>query len=271
MADLANVTTPTGGDTPAPSAPTTPAAPAAAVTATPQTAPVAAPTPQPSNEGMVPSYRIRETREAAIREANEQFARREAEYTARLEAVQRQLHAVVGVTPPADPEIAVVRDQFSKLYPGLSKIEERAEQLLGVLERSGDLEAQTNHYWQSYGRQTMGRLFERAQESLGTPLTEEGKRQLHAAFTGYVSSSPELTGRYANDPTLVDDFWKAFTSSFIDPSRRVASAAVVDRTGAPLPSDTPSGAPRVSALPKLNNMDERAAQGWASYQATAKK
>ena len=147
-------------------------------------------------------------------------------------------------------------------------MEERSKDLMGILDRSGDMEAQNSHYWQTYGRQSMDRLYEHASTSLGAPLTEAGKRQLHSAFTGYVSSSPELMSRYASDPTLIQEFWTDFTSSFIDPARRAASATVVGRAQGALPQDTPSGAPRVGPAPQPANLDERAASGWAQYQTT---
>lgn len=258
---------PTPAVTPVAATPATPAAPVAA--ATPQATPAPGPTTSPG-DGWVPSYRIRETREAALREAQESWAEREAAYQAHLQQIQSQLHALVGVAPPQNPEIDAVRQQFAQLYPGLAAMEDRAQDLMGILERAGDLESQNQHYWQSYGRQSMDRLFEHASQSLGAPLTDEGKRALHSAFVGYVSSSPETTARYANDPTLVQDFWKAFTSNFIDPARRVASATVTGRAAAALPQDTPSGAPQVPGAPKPANLDDRAAQGWALYHSTAK-
>jgi len=252
-------------------APAIQAAPAAPVTATPPTATPAAPATQGGPEGWVPSYRIRETRDTAIREAQQQWAEREAQYQAQLQQIQSQLHALVGVTPPQNPEIEAVRQQFSQLYPGLSNLEERANDLLGVLDRAGDMESQSKHYWQSYGRQSMERLFDYASKSLGTPLTEDGKRALHSAFFGYVQSSPEITARYTNDPTLIQDFWNTFTSNFIDPARRVASATVAGRAGAALPQDTPSGAPQATPAPKLTGLDERAAAAWAQYNTLAKR
>lgn len=273
MSELAPSPEATPQSTPAtPSAPAAPAAytPAHAVAtpATPPVAPQSAPA-TPSAPPVEPSWlkgRLEETRASAIRQAQAEFARREAEYQARLQQVQSQLHAVVGVTPPANPEIDAVRQQFSQLYPGLSRMEEQADRLLGVLERAGDLESQNTHYWQSYGRQTMNRLFEKAAESLGSPLSDDGKRQLHAAFTGYVSQSPELTNRYANDPQLVDEFWNAFTSSFVTPARRATAAAAEVRTATPLPSNAPSGQPLTQPVPQPGNLDQRAAQGWAAYQ-----
>lgn len=253
---------------PAPAA-ATPAAPAAVATATPSATPQAPATGAPG-EGWVPSYRIRESREAAIREANESFAQREATIRAEADRYKQQLHSLVGVQPPPNPETMAVRTQFGQLYPGLAKLEERADQLAQLIERSGDLEAQTEHYWQTYGRQTMDRLFTQAQSSLGAPLTDEAKRALHSSFVGFVQSSPELSNRYSSDPTIVDDFWKAFTSSFIDPARRTAAATVVGRANTALPQDTPAGLPRTSTPVQHQNIDERASTAWAMYQQNAK-
>jgi hypothetical protein len=166
--------------------------------------------------------------------------------------------------------LTAVRNQFGQLYPGLAKLEERAADLMGLIDRAGDMESQNSHYWQTYGRQTMDRLFEHASTSLGSPLTDEGKRSLHAAFSGFVTSSPELTARYANDPSLVDEFWKAFTSSFIDPVRRTASATVSGRVAGNIPQDTPGGAPHVNPGPKPANLDDRASLAWTQYQQQAK-
>ncbi len=252
------VSAPSGGDTPAQA----PAPQAPAPFAPQQATPVA---PPPDRSDWVPPYRLRETREAAIRQANTEFARREAELRAESERYRTQLHSIIGVTPPQDPEIAAVRGQFSKLYPGLTRIEDKAEALDAMLERAADQEAQTAHYWTTYGRQTMDRLFSHAEKSLGSPLNDEGKRQLHASFTGFVQASPEMTSRYANDPSIVEEFWKQFTSSFIDPVRRSASAGVLNRAPGALPQDSPSGAPRVSPGPQPQSLDERVALGWNLY------
>ena len=139
-----------------------------------------------------------------------------------------------------------------------------------MLDRAGDFDSQNQHYWQTYGRQTMDSLFKHAQETIGAPLSDEARRVLHSSFVGFVQSSPELTSRYASDPTIVDDFWKAFSSSFIDPSRRSATATVAGRAVAALPQDTPGGAPRATPGPVPANLDERAASAWALYNHNAK-
>lgn len=216
-------------------------------------------------DGYVPSYRLREAREAAESKAQQTYAQQLAQIRAEADQYREQLHRLVGVGPQPNPEVDTVRQQFAQLYPGLSRIEERAAQVEQLLERAGDLESQTNHYWTTYGRQTMDKLFEHAQTSLGSPLTEEGKRMLHSSFVGWVQSSPEMTARYAQDPSIVEDFWKGFTSGFIDPARRVASATVTGRTQSMLPQDSPGGALHVTPAPAPANMDERLAPAWQMY------
>lgn len=253
-----------GGGTPlsTPAADPTVSAPAAAP-ATPTASPSGATTTAP--EGYVPSYRLREASEAAERRHAAAYAAKEAAAEVRYREMERKFQALAGFTPPPDPEVSAVKGQFGTIYPGLVKLEERAADIERLIERAGDLESQTQHYWQTYGRQTMDKLFGLAQESLGAPLNDEGKRQLHAAFTGFVQSSPELTSRYANDPSIVEDFFKQFTSSFIDPVRRAASATVVGRVAGNIPQDTPGGAPRATPIPSGGSLDDRVATAWAAF------
>lgn len=252
-----------GGSTPStPAADPTVSAPAAAP-ATPTASPSGATPTAP--EGYVPSYRLREANEAAERRHAAAYAAKEAAAEVRYKEMERKFQALAGFTPPPDPEVRAVRDQFGNLYPGLAKLEDRAADLERLIERAGDLESQTQHYWQTYGRQNMDKLFSLAQESLGAPLGDEGKRQLHAAFTGFVQSSPELTARYANDPSIVEDFFKQFTSSFIDPVRRAASATVVGRVAGAIPQDTPGGAPRATPIASGGSLDDRVATAWAAF------
>jgi hypothetical protein len=258
-----------GGDTPA----TTPVAATPATPAVSQPAtPVVNPTPPLATgggEAQVPSYRLRQQRD----QYEQRIATMQAESQARYDQVQRQLQSLVGVTPPANPEIDQIKQQFGDLYSdSLAKLADPnvVSKLLALMERSGDLEAQTQHYWTTYGRQTMDRLFTKAGETLGGPLSDDGKRQLHAAFTGYVQSDPDLVERYSSDPTIVDDFWKAFSSNLIDPVRRTAAANVTDRIGQNLPQDVPGGAPRATPAPQPANLDERMNMAWQQYNKFAK-
>lgn len=251
------------------------ATPTAPVTATPVTtaSPVATPqAPQTPATGVstedrsswVPPHRLRETREAAFRQANESFAQREAQIRAEADRYRQQVMALTGVQAPPNPEIKAVRDQFSQLYPGLAKMEEKADLIERLTEQSANMEAQQAHYWQTHGQRTMDRVFEKAGEALGSNLNDGAKRYLYNSFVGFVQSSPEMEQRYTSDPSIVDEFINLITSNLIDPARRSASATVAGRANAALPQDTPSGSVRVgSPAPQFKNLDERAAAGWA--------
>ena|SRR3990167_1669615 len=243
--------------------------PSAAPGATPQ-APAAAPIQQSQPEPSWLRGRLQETRDAAIRQANERWQTERQQMQAQFEATQRQLHAIIGVTPQGDPEVQAIKSQFEKLYPGLSKLEQRAQDLESLVERSGDFQQQNQHYWTSYGRQQMDRLFEHASKSLGSPLTDEGRRALHAAFSGYVQSSPTLVQRYGEDPSMVDEFWQNFSGAFIDPARRSAAATVEQQTQhRAFPQDTPGGAPQMSPAPRPGSADDRMAGAWTTYSQAA--
>lgn len=255
---------PAGGDTPSqPSAPTTQGAPAAATPAIPQVAPTQ-PQATPGGEAQVPSYRLRQQRD----QYEQRLAQERAQWQAENERYKKQIQSLVGFNPPANPEVDQIKEQFGNLYSdSLAKLADPkvVEKLLALMERSGDLEAQTQHYWTTYGRQTMDKLFTKASETLGGPLSEDGKSQLHSAFKGWVESTPERTQRYSNDPTIVDDFWKAFSSSLIDPVRRSASAQTVDRIPQGLPQDISGGAPRATPAPQPRSLDERMDLAWQLY------
>jgi hypothetical protein len=264
--DVIGQNTPAGGETPAApvAAPATPAAPPVSATSTPQAPPASATTPPA--EGWVPSYRVRETREAALREAQSQWANKEAELRAEAQRYQEQLRALVGVQPPQNPQVEAIKQQFSQLFPGLSQLEQRASDLQGLIEQAQNFQAQQQHYWQSYGRQNLDRLFGMAQETYGSPLSDEAKRHLHSSFLGFVQSSPEMEARYETDPSIVQDFWKAFSANFVDPARRVAAAGAASRVPGAIPQDTPSGAPRSTPPPAPANLDDRVANAWLQYQ-----
>lgn len=258
---------PAGGVNPAPAAPaaatpTAAASPAASSQVSQQT-----PASPSVPDGYVPAYRIRETREAAFREAQQRANAEIQNIRAEMERYQNQVRALVGANPQQTTEADQIKQQFFQLFPWAQKLEQKFGDIESLIERAGDLESQTNHYWTSYGRQTMDRLFSLASESLGAPLTDEGKRQLHSSFVGFVQSSPELTARYAQDPTIVEDFWKSFTSAFVDPARRASSAQVATRAAAvaSLPVNSPSGAPQTTPAPKPSGLDERAALAWTEF------
>ena len=266
--------TPGGAPTPAPTPASATPMPSAVPSAIPQ-GPVAAPTglspaaPE-DRSNWVPPHRLRETREAAVREAQQRYQQEQAQLQAQVNHYQQQLRALVGAEPPANPDHDAIRQQFGQLYPGLTKIEARAAQLEQYLDQMPDMESVRDYIWQNHGRQAMDRIYSQAAETLGGPLSAEGKRALHAAFTGWVQSSPEYAQRYVDDPSIVDEFWKTLSSTLVDPARRAASAQVASRVPGALPQDTPGGVPSPGPAPKPANMDERIGQMWAGYNANKK-
>src|SRR3990167_5372989 len=211
--------TPTGF---APASPVaTPQAIPAFAAATPA-APVAAPTAAPEDRSnWVPPHRIREVREGLQR----QFAQQQAQQQAQIEQYQNQLRALVGAQPPPNPQIDEVKQAFSQVFgPKSISLFDKAEQIESLLERLPEIESAINHIWGNHGRQSMDRIFHQAEEALGSPLSQEGKQALLAAFSGWVQSSPEYTQRYTDDPTLVDEFWRTLSSTLVDPARRSAAA-----------------------------------------------
>ena len=242
--------------------------PVAATPATPAAAPIAAPE---DRSNWVPPHRIREATQK-YENAERQWQAREAQYQAMVQQHQRQLQALTGVLPPPDPEIEDVRQRFGQVFPGLSRMESKTEQLEKYMERVADLEAAVDHIWQNHSRQSLDRVFKSAEDTLGSPLTDEGKRALHAAFAGYVQSNPEFEKRYVDDPTLVDEFWKTLSSTLVDPARRATAAATASRVPGALPQDTPAGTPPpLPSGPKPNNLDERAHLAYQMFQAERNK
>ena len=262
-------TTPTGGDTPVSPAPATSGTPAAVTTATPQvTSQAPAPGAAPEDRSnWIPPYRLREASEAAERRATERHVAELEKVRQEAEQYKRQLHSLVGVQPPQNPEVDTIRQQFAQLYPGLAKLEERGEDLLGIINKIEELNYLQEMQWRERGKTATDRLFGHAAKSLGVPeLPEEAKRTLLNSFIGFVQSSPEMTKRYAEDPSVVEDFWQAFSSSFIDPVRRSAATNVMGRVPSGLPQDTPSGAPRATPAPQMGSLDDRASMAWHMYE-----
>lgn len=241
--------------------------PTASPVASPQV-PAAAPIAAPEDRSnWVPPHRIREVREGMQR----QFAQQQAQLEARVQQQESQLRALTGIQPPPNPEVATIKQQFDQVFgEGASDFFSKREQIDKYLERMEELEVAVDHIWRTHGRQSVDRVFKQAEEALGSPLSEEGRRVLHTAFSGWIQSVDPTGERYVSDPTIVDEFWKTLSSTLVDPARRIAAANVQNRAPGALPQDTPAGVPAPMAAPKPANLDERVANGWAMLQATRK-
>lgn len=247
------------------------AAPSTPATATPVAQPpvAAASTPATSQPpatggvppGYVPSFRIRETRD----QYEAKLASLESSSKTQIEQLTRQIQALTGVVPQNVSEEEVIRQQLYKVVPDLKELLELRKDLQEMAKSRQDVEQQTQHYWKGYNRTQMDKLYKSASETYGQPLTDGQKRYLTNAFVGWAGSDPELADRYQSDPSLVDEFWKEFSSSFIEPARRSATAAATGRAASNLPQDTPSGGLRTSPVPQPGNLDERVGQAWQAF------
>lgn len=257
-----------------PSAPASPVATPQGFSPTPATpgVPAAAPIAAPEDRSnWVPPHRIRETREAAIRESQRQSQQEQLQLQAQLQQYQNQIRALTGMQAPPNPEHGNIRQQFDEVFgPGASDFLSKREQMEQYVGRMQELEQAVDYIWKNHARTSMDRVYNQASEALGGPLSDDGKRALHAAFTGWVQSNPEYGQRYVDDPTLVDEFWKTLSSTLVDPARRNATAQVVNRVPGALPQDTPAGVPSPAPAPKPANMDERMNAMWAGYNANKK-
>ncbi len=271
MSDFVNDSnTPAAGDTAAPQVPASSGTPAVTAPATPP-AVTQAPATGAAPEGYVPSYRIREAREAALRQAQNEWGQKEAAYNAKMDQLTRNLQALTGVQPQNADPVREVRDQFGRVYPNLAKLEDQYDKVEQLLNRFPDMEAQQEHYWTSHATQTMGRLEALASESLGGNLSEAGKRNLQANFVGYLQSNPEAAQRYSYDPTVVTDFWKEFTSHFIEPVKRTSAAQTLARAPQGLPQDAPSGNAITGGPAKPKDLDDRVGKAWDAFNATKRR
>ena len=246
-------------------APATLGAPAAPP-ATP-VAPAAPPIGVP--EAQVPSYRLREQREALERQHREAIATERQAWQQERAQMEARVRALAGFEPQANPEIETIRQQFKQVFPELFELSGRSKDLLGVLDKVGDFDNVTNQYWNNYIRSAVNKLESLAAETFGGPLNDEGKRVLISNFSGWVNSSPELRQRFENDPSTVEDYWRSYTSNFVDPIRRASTVQAAGRaqTSMGLPQDSPGGAPRATPTPKPTSLDERTDQAWASFKA----
>lgn len=262
--------TPTAVDTPSSATMSTPVA-QPTTNAAPATPPAPGSSQAPATgapgEGWVPSWRLREQRENVLREARGFLEQKQREYEAREAELNKKIQALAGFGPQPDPEVETIKSQFYQLFPWAKNLDEnKVQALLQMAERTSDIDAQTQHYWTNYGQQNVSKLFSLAEADIGRPLTEEAKAHLHEQFVAFVKSSEQRTNAYASDPSFVESYWKALSSNFIDPVRRVSAASAQDRAGLPVPQDTPAAAPRMGLPEKHGNLDDRVARSWTAYQ-----
>lgn len=142
-----------------------------------------------------------------------------------LNSERRRVQALVGVNPQSEgeAEIAQVREQFAKLFPGLARLND--EQLLAKLDQllaSADTHADTtNRYWRDRAQQMTSGVVEQISKELGGELSDRQVRRIRSAYAAAAEADPEFLARHeAGDPKLIEEFAKEWIEDWFEPARR---------------------------------------------------
>jgi hypothetical protein len=181
--------------------------------------------PQGGDGRMVPSYRLRE-----VTERNRQLEQYAVGLQKRLEALEAR-QGTAQEKPQDDRETQLIREQFSKMFPNLAKLNElNVDQLSQVLNTAPQQQQQWEQYWQNIGQNTLRGLQSKITEVYGEKVDPVTRGVFESAFISYVERDPDARERYlSQDPSLVEDFWKRATAAVIDPVRKSAAAQVAQR------------------------------------------
>ncbi len=152
---------------------------------------------------------------------------------AQLAAEQRRVQALAGVVPQSEDETqnAAIRAQFAKIFPGLAKLtDEQIAKVLATAERGDNLDAATNHHWQTHSRNMLGQLSTELGDAIGGEPTERQSRAVAQAFANLCEADPEILARYeAGDPKLIKEFVAQWKEDWYDTARRQVTADTMNR------------------------------------------
>lgn len=185
-------------------------------------------------------------------------------YRQQLDAAQKRIQALAGVTPtdPVEQERQGIVDAFLKIFPSArfltdDKLSAKFQEWLETGDQARDA---VTHHWVTHREQVYGDLQTSFMDEINVDqLTPRQVTTLVAAFKASVpddKADPEgyeqWRQRYERrDPTLITDFIKAYVEDMIEPARRQAVAGAVNRN-----PRVPQGGPRrpVAApnKPKIN-------------------
>lgn len=156
-----------------------------------------------------------------------------AQHQRELEIERRRVQALSGVTPqdPDEANKAAIRQRFSELYPGVAKLNDQTiDRLLRLADNAEQLDQTTQHHWQMHGRKMLDSVTSSVAKELGGSLTDRQTARIEAAYAQEAQINPDFLRRHEQgDPTLITEFVKNFVEDFIEPGRRKALAAEVDR------------------------------------------
>lgn len=162
----------------------------------------------------------RKARQLAETKATE----REAAYATE----RRRVLALAGAEPKSEQDAAdeAVRERFKQLYPKLGGLDDaKIDRLLKLADNADNLEAASNHHWESHGRKMLDSAVAGMAKAMGGDLTDRQKARLEQAYVNEARSNPDFLKRHeAGDSKLVEEFVKDFVEDFVEPGRRKALA-----------------------------------------------
>lgn len=194
-----------------------------------------------------------------------------------LADAQRRIAALAGVQPP-DPnadKMQQVKDAFFQMFPQFKHLasltDEQIQQLIQTPQHVARVSEAESREWTRLGRTSLNTVYEQVADALGADsLTDDQKADLQSGFSNWFQSkvraeldasggetSATLDRYEQQDPTLIAEFVKRFTSGWVDPARRKVTQQAVSRARA-VPNS--QGRAPVSSLQrpeKFNTLDER--------------
>ena len=165
------------------------------------------------------------------RKARQDFERRLAESDARATERDRQIAALTNSRIPSKEEADAdeIKQQFSKLYPHLGDLTaDDVAALRELKEQREQLERAIVDQYANHSRHLLREVHQKIGAELGD-LTPRQRARINAAYL-QEAENPEFLARHnEGDPTLVDEFVKAYLEDTVEPIRRKVTAAEVSR------------------------------------------
>ena len=210
------------------------------------------------------------------RQARQALEARIVKAEANYEAERRRVQALAGVNPKSPEELDAdeTRGQLTRLVPWIGKLsDEKVDKLLSLLDNSDSAADFVDKGWLRHGKSMLSSL----EKAVATELGGEGKltdRQSDALTAAYIQAArnPDFLDRHEQgDPTLVEEFAKAWVEDWIAPARRKVTADEVDRARR-VPSgkdrSIPAGSTKKVDFKDSKSVEDAMVASWRSHGGT---
>ena len=177
------------------------------------------------------------------RRQRQEYERQVASITSERDQERRRVQALAGVNPQSGEEVEAdqIRAKINQLYPVLGKLtDKQVDRLLRLADSGDSLEQVTSHHWTTHGRRMLDSLTEAATKSFGGKLSDRQSNRMKAAYVQEAQDSQvdergqALPGTFLyrheqGDPTLIEEFIKAWDEDWFEPAKRNAQAGAVNQ------------------------------------------